>query len=258
VYTTGGTVSVTVTDTLSGCSSTTDATIIQTPAVDIADQTICGDTAFLDATNIYTDYAWFNGDSLSTSLTTTSGIVWVVATDDIGCMTTDSANIVLNPLPTVSITGASDTICVNYDLTLDAGAGFTAYSWSTGGAAQTEGVTGSGLALGDNVITVTVTDGNGCMNTSSTSVFVDPCVGLDELALQFNLYPNPSTGVFYLQSAVDMSEAIVQVTDATGKVVLDKNTLKNNAIDLSTSEIGTYFLTVEHAGQIATIRLVKL
>ncbi|MBL1280931.1 MAG: gliding motility-associated C-terminal domain-containing protein [Fluviicola sp.] len=75
-----------------------------------------------------------------------------------------SASLILtvnvNALPVPVITGAL-SYCLGGNSTLDAGAGYTIYNWSTGDATQTITV------LAQIGITVTVTDANGCVGTSA-------------------------------------------------------------------------------------------
>ena len=81
--------------------------------------------------------------------------------------------------PTVSLTAANDSACVNQ----------TALSLTglpSGGTYSGTGVTGSTFnpsvaGLGPKVITYTYSDANNCSNTATTTVLVDACVGVDEL-----------------------------------------------------------------------------
>ncbi|MBI2274621.1 MAG: hypothetical protein HYU70_12550, partial [Bacteroidetes bacterium] len=78
-----------------------------------------------------------------------------------GCTTSGSASLVVNALPTATITaGGLTTICTGESVTLTAGGG-TSYVWSTGSALNAISVASSGS------ITVTATDINGCKATSS-------------------------------------------------------------------------------------------
>lgn len=70
--------------------------------------------------------------------------------------------------PTIVPSGIT-TFCQGGNVTLDAGTGYSTYTWSTGATSQTINVTNS-----DNY-SVTITDGNGCLASSSaTAVTVDP------------------------------------------------------------------------------------
>jgi len=76
------------------------------------------------------------------------------------CSTSLIQTVTVNALPTPVITGAL-SYCVGGNSTLDAGAGYVNYNWSTGDATQTI------ITLAQTGISVTVTDGNGCTATSA-------------------------------------------------------------------------------------------
>lgn len=259
IYTTGGLVEVTVTDTVSGCPGTFTANIIQTPAVSLDDVTACmGDTVILDATDVYSTYLWSNLDTTSMIQVTADGSFTVIATDAIGCQSDATANVTFNALPTVSITGGQDTICVYNDVTLDAGSGFSAYAWSTNGTNQTETVDGSTLGTGSHDITVTVTDANNCMNSATTTIVVDECAGIDELTLSFDIYPNPSEDVFNYVIDGSVENTAMTVTDVLGKVVWTAElTEAAGTIDLGSYAPGTYYLNIAQNNASKTIILVK-
>lgn len=258
VYSAGGPVSVTVTDTLSGCVSTATATIFQTAAVDIVDVDACpGDIVLLDATSAYVTYTWSNGDSLSTSSVTTSGLYTVTTTDDIGCVSADSATVTI-ALPTPAITGSVDTLCVDYSLTLDAGSGYSNYSWSTGGATQSESLTGVSLGLGTSVITVTVTDGNGCVNSDSVSILVDACAGIEELGFNFEIFPNPSDAIFNYSIEGEFENSTMSITNVLGQEIWNESlTTISGQIDLGTYAPGTYYLKISNGEKFSTMILIK-
>ncbi|MFH2143669.1 MAG: PKD domain-containing protein [Bacteroidota bacterium] len=81
------------------------------------------------------------------------------------CTGTASVNVSLNNNPTPTITG-SLSFCTGSSTILDAGAGYTAYSWSPSGATQTISVNTAGT------YSVTVTDNNGCTGTDQVNVTV--------------------------------------------------------------------------------------
>ncbi len=65
----------------------------------------------------------------------------------------------------------------------------------------------------------------------------------------FNLFPNPTTGIVYLNATLPSSvAATIRVTDLSGRVLLQEQRLFNSAqrqeLDLSRLAKGTYFLTL--------------
>jgi len=88
--------------------------------------------------------------------------------DAIGCTTSATATIVVNPLPIVGA-GTAQVICEGTTVTLN-GTGAATYTWS-GGALNGQAFTPT---IGQNVYTVTGTDVNGCIATSTVNVNVLP------------------------------------------------------------------------------------
>ncbi|MCB9235298.1 MAG: DUF2341 domain-containing protein [Bacteroidia bacterium] len=128
---------------------------------------------------VYT-YLWSPGNSLSnpsianpvaSPATGTDYVLWV--TDGLGCKATDTVNVAVQMIAQMLNLPADTAGCHVSNLTLDAGAGFSAYAWSSGGSGQTETVSADGIYA------VTVTDNQGCTQTDSIEVnFSDPSVDL--------------------------------------------------------------------------------
>ena len=80
----------------------------------------------------------------------------------------DSVKITVNPNPTPVL--PPNTNACSYDLpyTLDVGNGYPDYAWNTGATTQTIDINTTGN------YSVTVTDGNGCTNETSSSFVVNP------------------------------------------------------------------------------------
>jgi hypothetical protein len=94
--------------------------------------------------------------------------IWVRLTGVNGCYTIESIILTVNPLPTASISG-DDELCAGESTTLTASGG-TTYSWSN--MAATPGITVSPAVT--TTYTVTVSDANGCSDTESVEVIVNP------------------------------------------------------------------------------------
>ena len=174
-----GRYTVTVTDANNCSASTSDS--VYTP-VHIAPTisanrslTICaGDSVTLTSSQP-------SGNIWSTNETTRSinvklaGSYKVGYDDGTGCgvITSDSAVIIVNPLPVVNITG-NLIICPGGFTTLDAGSGDSAYSWSTGAITQTINVYTAGS------YSVTVKNGNNCYGTGTvvTTVGTNPVASI--------------------------------------------------------------------------------
>ena len=114
-------------------------------------------------------YVWDNGLSAQSnhSITPINSTVYHVTVSNVnGCSDTASVAILVNPIPSVEITG--DTIlCAGETTQLDAGSGFDTYLWAhSGESVQSVGVSNSGL------YTVTVTNSYDCSNSDQINVIV--------------------------------------------------------------------------------------
>jgi hypothetical protein len=142
-------------------TATTSITIDSIPVVSAgSDVAICtGNSTVLTATGA-TTYSWSTGETTAIiTVDPTTNTTYTVTGFNGACSATDSVDVTVHPLPTVSISGTL-TYCVGASTTLDAGAGFASYSWSSGETTQTISATAGNY-------TVTVTDSNGCSNTSA-------------------------------------------------------------------------------------------
>ena len=146
----------------------------------------------------------------------------------------------INTLPVVSLGPDTVNILSGQTVTLDAGAGFSSYLWSTTATTQTinTGVSGT--------YSVPVTDGNGC--TGSDSIVVNIITGLNAISgdIQLNIFPNPSNGRVEV-TAVGVSESFeLRITDQLGRVIFFEPVRQTNiyrkSIDLSEKAQGVYFL----------------
>jgi len=111
-----------------------------------------------------------NGNAISFGTKTAAGTYSVVATYPAANCTaamTGSVTISINPLPTISISGAS-SICDGSSTTLTA-SGASTYSWSNGYNTASSSVSPST----NTTYSVTGTDANGCVNSASQLVTIN-------------------------------------------------------------------------------------
>ena len=172
-----------------GCSNTSSATVTVNPlpTITVSTQTICSGQATKLIGTGAVSYVWDKGIWDNISFTPiVSDTYFVTGTDGNGCKNTSSATVNIYPLPTV--TAASQTICSGQKTTLS-GQGAISYVWDGG-------ITDNTLFTpnGSSVFTVVGTDENGCKNTGTASVFVNPLPKLVYNAIpQICEYSNPVT-----------------------------------------------------------------
>ena len=239
--------SVVVTDS-NGCKSSDSVKVIVNPLPPAnagPNQKICidGSTKLEGSGGI--NYSWtsnpsgFSSDSSSPVVSPTiTTQYFVMVKDTNGCIAGDSTSIVVNPLPVIAVNGGS--VCNGLSTTITASGGID-YLWtpSTGLSNNT---------IDDPVAdptttttyTVLVTDINGCQNTDSLKVTVDPlpivvvsatqkiCLGLSATlsasgGVQYGWSPN--TGL----SNDTLKDPIANPTVTTNYIVLvtDTNGCKN-------------------------------
>jgi Secretion system C-terminal sorting domain len=84
----------------------------------------------------------------------------------------------------------------------------------------------------------------GAANRTLTAVFTKSTSVEDILDAQFNVYPNPTTGIFYVKSNNQLEVKEWSVSDVVGRKILRGPSFKENEINLSAFNEGIYFLQV--------------
>jgi hypothetical protein len=142
--------------------------------------TFCqGGSVTLNAGGGYSGYSWSDGTNVvGTSQTLTvspsSTTSYTVTVNNGGvCNATATQTINISPLapPTITSSGPT-TMCQGNSVTLNAGSGYTSYSWSDGNSVISTSQTIVVSAAGN--YTVTVTAGNGCSASSVRQIIVNP------------------------------------------------------------------------------------
>jgi len=168
-----------------------------------------------------------------------------VEVDDGALIANADVFVTVNPLPFITLGEWPDYLCnVGVPpLQLTAIPGTGTFS---GPGVSINGIFISSLAnIGWNVITYTYEDPNGCENSAQDSIYVDDCVGVDELkALEesVNLYPNPSMGSFILESDENIDK--IEIIDQTGKMVMMRKISQDNTKISALRSKGLYFIRI--------------
>jgi uncharacterized repeat protein (TIGR01451 family) len=195
-----GSYSVTTTSAR-GCSGTSaPVALTQTPSP-TAVVTPSGPTTFCSGSSVTltssaaSSYQWFlNGVLINAAagqsfVATSSGSYSVTVTNGSGCSATSTpVTVTVNPNPTVTITGPN-AVCAGGSATLDAGAGFASYAWSTGATTQT--ITVSPVA--NTTYSVTVTNASGCSASASKTITISSGVSSATVTAPASV-PNSSAG----------------------------------------------------------------
>jgi hypothetical protein len=201
-----GSYTVTGTD-ISGCTNTATQSITVNPLPSVGvnvtpSATVCTGTSITLSGTGASTYLWSGGvTNAAPFVALASGTYTVTGTDGNGCTNTANQSITVNPLPSVGINVTpSGTVCEGTSITLS-GTGASTYSWS-GGVSNASPF----VPLASGTYTVTGTDGNGCTNTSSQLI---------------TLNPMPATGVSQNASTLtaDQSGATYQWLDCNSGMI---------------------------------------
>ena len=180
------TTTYTVTGTsAAGCSSTATITITVNPlpvvTATAATPAYCiGGSSSITASGAVT-YSWSPAVGLSattgatvTSSTTITRTYTVTGTSATGCHNTATVTITVNPLPVVTGTAVSSSICIGSSTNITA-AGASTYTWSP--AAGLSATTGATVTCGATTTTsylITGTSVAGCVDTTTVTITVNP------------------------------------------------------------------------------------
>jgi hypothetical protein len=203
--------------------------------------------------------SWYSaasgGTLLSSNATYTSTFnatttVYAISSNGLCNSTAIPSTITIHTIPTINIGPAVISINSGQTVTLDPGAGFSSYLWST--TATTQTIT-TGIA---GFYYITVTDGNGCQGADSVTINV--IIGIDDPEAEnvLMIYPNPTTGAFRVVVRDPSLNFEVRITDVLGKLIaFDKhheNTIYSKTFDLTNEPNGVYFISLLGTNGIVT------
>lgn len=250
---------VTATD-ISGCTNTdTVVFTINTPptvTANATDDSLCGSQAIILTGGGAASYVWNNSVMDGVSFTPAVSDMYVVdGIDGNGCTGSDSImiNVFSNPVVTYNL--SPDTVCIT--------AGLIDLSGGTplGGVYTGTGVTGStfdpGTGTGNYTITYTYTDPNGCFANDAESITVLSCLSLDDLSFEnLMIYPNPSTGNFYVDfGEADMNNH-VNVYNMLGEMIYNEN-VQTDLVNIHLNvNPGMYIVEITNGHKIARKQII--
>lgn len=220
-------------------------------ALDGPERSCAGDVAEYVVVGVSGEsYAWtfpmgWTGDATGDSVTTTAvapgGTITVVGTNTCGSGPAATLNVVVDPLPSVSL-NTFQLVCISaapFPLTGGSPAGGT-YTFNGVPVTSFNPVVG----LGTYPITYTVVDTNGCAASATQDLVVDACSGITEaLELGVRVYPNPvAAGALFVEAPL-VGE--VTLLDMSGRSVSSERYGQASmtlTMDVSALSSGTYVL----------------
>lgn len=221
-----------------------------------ADPTVTGDSNCGPATltllaSSNDDITWYSQASGGTILETGSDYTATFNTTTTVYVDATKGNCVSNRVPVIAsiynnpvINLGPPLVVINsgQTITLDPGAGFTSYDWSTNATTQTINVNTSGTYY------VVVTDIHNCQGSDTITVNVITGVTENALDAALEVYPNPTNGLVTISIAKSSLEFILNVTDVEGRLILSDSQkfsgIFNKNYDLSHLAKGVYYLRI--------------
>ncbi len=197
--------------------------------------TFCqGDSVTLSAPTS-TSYLWTGGSTAQSLTVFNSTGITLTVFDALGCSSSSSTSVIVNPLPSTpnifNVNGVLNSTSAN------------GYQWNFGTVAVTGAISQTFTPAQTGLYTVTITDANGCSNTS-LPFSITSLVGITELSNNnlLSLYPNPTSGQFTIVLSTD--NATIIVTDILGQQVLQTQTTQNTT-NLQLDNNGIYIVYVK-------------
>jgi hypothetical protein len=253
LVTSAGNYSVQVTSP-TGCISTDAIVITYASLVNIGlpnEVVTCAGTSVTLTPNnfIGATYLWNNGTTSASLTANNAGTYILNVTFSNDCVQTDTV-VVTVPTPSVNFPDSAVAFNDGTTVTIDAGAGFVNYLWSTGATTQTIAISNIGT------YSVTVTDVNGCVATDSIT-FSFPSNLTNARQLDLKIYPNPATDRLILDGLTDFSSVEIAITNALGQVVL-RDKITDSFIEVAQLPKGWYQLTITQEKQSIVLPFVKI
>lgn len=205
-------------------------------------------------------YSWllpsgFSGTSTSNVIIVTAGgaggAIQVTANNSCGSSGLQSIAVLVTALPNVQAGSSSSLICAGETATLTAN-GAATYAWNTGASTPSLVVSPGSTTP----YTVTGTSANGCVNTATVTQQVSTCTGIEEIVSdRLAIYPNPTKGLFTIESA---GGGRVAITTVFGQEIRSiELAAGQHSIDLQHEANGLYFIHVSTGNGHYTFKLIK-
>jgi len=235
------------------CFNTSSITISVTanPTVSaIASSTaICaGQTVTLTA-NGATSYTWIPSGSVLVNeiVAPTSNTTYSLSGISNGCFGNANVQIIVNQLPTISVSTSNSLICVGESVVLTSSSNATSYLWSNSATTMSISITPTTTTI----YSITVNDGL-CSSSASITQNVSACTAVNEIHENNRalVYPNPFNNSFEIQLDFNTSsdkKMLMNIYNVLGEIILS-TTISENHTKINTNEWrnGTYFIKLNN------------
>jgi hypothetical protein len=244
------------------CNLTKTVTVaVQTsPTLSLSKGSVCsGIPSFISASGA-SSYTWNTGETTAgISVTLSAPAVYTLSgATSAGCASTQTYNILVEPVPSSSISAnnVSCSSCSDATLTAMASGGTLpyAYSWIPGNV-NTQIISNVGIGC----YSVIVTDVNGCSAVDSVCVSLYTGIFQQDLSASFiKILPNPSKGEFIIEFTSVSGTKKIEVSDDLGKLIKQTETASDTApINLNAYADGIYYVKVISDKKCMVVKLIK-
>jgi len=250
-----GSYSITVSD-VNNCLDidTVSVTIFSLPGADLgANQSICSNDLpailSVQSTGSQLSYLWSTGQTTQQIQVSQAGLYSVSVIDINGCESSDEVQIQVLSSPNVNA-GNDITVCdYDFPITLNATGNGAEVVWSNGAVTPFTTVQSAGAYI------VTTTSQNGCQASDTVIVTADPCAIIQDISMNFSIYPNPVVDVLTIN--INGNEICnFEIQNLNGQVVLN-GLLNQNSIFLGDLANGAYIVRVYNSELEFIERIVK-
>ncbi len=255
------TVIYSVVGSASGCSATASTTatvaVNDLPVIAVNSVTVCAGSQATLVANGGDSYIWNSVSSGSVYIITpiATSVFTVIGLSAEGCSNSAVTTVTVLALPSVSLMPFGSSLCLNSPTIMLSGS-------PVGGVYSGTGVTGNMFdpaTVGDFTLTYAYTDNNGCVNSDSKPISVDPCTGFVGEAVKDNevtIYPNPASS--RLSVKVDWTGTL-KMLDNTGSSIYQQPLESGlNKMDITFLAPGIYFIKIaNNSSSIGWFKFIK-
>ena len=252
-----GTYTVNVTDLATGCinSAATQVSVLPIPV--LVQDTIIGVCSanlpysiLSNATGTSLTYIWSNGQTNEALTGSSAGTFDLQVEDANGCQNAGTFQVNLLNSPVVSA-GQDQVVCADqFPVTLAASGSAQSITWNTGSNSPIISINQPGTYV------LTGLNANGCQAVDSVVIGSDPCVGLQDEAFTFEVYPNPTNSFLNIEFEGALIE--VSLRNLEGKLLSQTSVHASPILlDMTNYPSGMYLLQLTGENHLQTQRIIK-
>jgi hypothetical protein len=223
-----------------------EITVHALPSISIPDSVEACNEYTLTAGGSYPAYLWSTGSSNASVVVNSTDNYSVTVTDSYGCTNADTSYVEVMPGPLVEL-GINRIITEDDAITFIVNSGYDDYLWSDGTTGNSIVFDGGVYGVGTYTVWVFAQNDNGCFDTDSVFVTVNPGIFVEseDYQSQVNVFPNPASQFVNFSFGDLTAPDRVVICDITGKevpVITVNSADVPGTIDISRLSNGLYLV----------------